>query len=283
MLRYPRIAVLLVLLATLLMLGQALAKDLPELASKAGSSVVVLTVHGSLGRKEALGSGFFVSPDGWIVTNHHVVEGASRVTAKLADGGVRDVTGIYLDDAKHDIAILQVEHGSSDTPALELGSSHGLKPGDEIAVIGSPHGLSGTLSTGIISALRDRGPDLDPVDPKAVQSWGLQITAAISPGSSGSPVLDRSGQVVGVAVGQLAVGQSLNFAIPVDVVTAMLQRLGKNPTLQPWGVGQRSEVARNLIISAAVFGAIALAIAVWMRIDARRKVRPRSDPRSLRS
>ena len=242
--------------------------ELSALAERTKPSVVLLTVEDASGHKLGTGTGFFVSTDGRIVTNHHVIEGAAAVTATLADGSKRAVTGILADDADKDIAILDAE--GEGFPALSLGDSNAVKPGDEVVVIGSPMGLSGTLTVGIVSAIRERGIP-DEVDPGAetTRSWGIQISAALSPGSSGSPIMTRSGSVVAVAVGTLHQAQSLNFGVPIEVAKSQLEKLSPQSTANPFLTTSHNEIGKNLAISAGVLVGLVLAYLVWGYIEAR--------------
>src|SRR5262249_5691796 len=160
------------------------------------------------GKRHTLGTGFFITSN-IIVTNHHVVRDATRISAKMvASGKLLAVKRVINADAKRDLALLEVY--DADAPSLELGGSSSLALGQEILVIGNPEGLEGTLSMGIISGFREFGG----------QQF-IQISAPISPGSSGGPVIDSSGKVIGVTVAALREGQNLNFAIPSDDVRAL--------------------------------------------------------------
>jgi S1-C subfamily serine protease len=266
---------------SLLAPGRAWALDLPELAALAKPSVVLLRVSDAAHDKAAVGTGFFVSKDGRIVTNHHVIEGATKIVAALPDGRSIDVQGILADDERRDIAVLKAEPG--DYAPLLLGTSTGLRMGDEIAIVGSPLGLSGTLSAGIVSAVRESGPTTAFEDAKdeKVASWGIQVSAPISPGSSGSPILVRDGSVVAVAVGRLNGGEGLNFGVPIEVAKSMI---GDIPSgAQPKAFGRNGEgsskVLRNLGISAAVFGVPYVLVSV---VGAWRKRGARNNERRLR-
>jgi S1-C subfamily serine protease len=263
-------------LALLLVPARAFALDLGQLADSSRASVVVVNVHGRGGQRISQGSGFFVSSDGRVVTNHHVIDDATSVTVTLADGSTRPAVGLLADSASEDIAILSVQGATF--PSLALADSSSVKPGDEVAVIGSPSGFSGTLSSGIVSAVRERGAQIEGNKAFDATSWKIQITAAVSPGSSGSPVLGREGRVIGVAVGTFSGGQNLNFAIPADVVRAMLARLGPDARMMPFSYASGSNVVRNLLISIAVFGLLAGGYFVWSRLEIR-KARRRSEKR----
>jgi tetratricopeptide (TPR) repeat protein len=152
------------------------------------------------GKVTQTGSGFFISNDGRVVTNWHVVQNTHSIQAKTEDGAIYNVEGFLAWSASLDLAVLKAQ--AKRVPYLELETAATPDAGARIAVIGSPLALEGTLSEGIVSALRsdDTG------------RW-LQITAPISPGSSGSPVLDTTGHVVGVAtLNSSGRNQSLNFA-----------------------------------------------------------------------
>jgi S1-C subfamily serine protease len=268
-------ALLVILLSLLLLPSRADALELPELAARSGPSVVLLTVFGPTGAKVATSTGFFVSDTGRVVTNHHVIGGASRVEATLADGRKLPIAGLLADDPGRDLAVAQAQ-GPGPFPALPLGDSKGVRQGDQVVVLGSPTGLSGTLSVGVVSALRDRGvPDTERRDdPAGIGHWGIQITAAMSPGSSGSPVMTPAGAVIAVAVGQVEGGQNLNFAVPSAELRQLLDGLPADPRLIPFGVSAGSPVGRNLLISAAVLGAMGLLAAAGLHLEARRSAAP---------
>lgn len=232
--------------------------ELPELAAQIRPSVVHLSILDASGQTVGSGTGFFVE-GGRVVTNHHVVMAARRVVAKLSDGREIEVLGVLESDPERDLAILAVE-GANLPPPLPLGDSEKLRQGDSIVVIGSPRGLSGTLSTGIVSAVRGEGLASELAeDVPGTGSWTIQITAAVSPGSSGSPILTRDdGTVVGVAVGLLDESASLGFGIPISEVEEMLAELSPDAEVEPFGTVEGSDLTRNLIISAVFFGLIAL-------------------------
>jgi len=271
----------LALLLVLLLPGRALALELPELAERTRPSVVLVTVSDASGKKIGVGTGFFVSADGRVVTNFHVIRGAASATATLSDGHESKILGALVADPAQDIAILKAEGPSA--PALALGDSGAVRPGDEVVVIGSPRGLSGTVSAGIVSAVRDKGVTeesagqrprvLDDEDRPVTQAWGIQITAAISPGSSGSPIMTRSGDVIAVAVGTRLDGQALNFGVPIQVVKQLLLGIDAQATPRPLALVTResskaegNDVLRNLGISAAVFAGLSLVYIVVGRI-----------------
>jgi S1-C subfamily serine protease len=144
-----------------------------ELFQLASPAVVLVEVYDSEGHKRGLGSGFAASADGSVVTNYHVIRGAARATAKFADGTFAPVLGVVAYDPGHDVAVIKVQAVSP--PTLKLGDSDKLRVGDHVVAIGSPLGLQNTLSEGIVSAMR---------------AGLIQMSAPISPGSSGGPVLN---------------------------------------------------------------------------------------------
>jgi S1-C subfamily serine protease len=267
-------AILLVLLVLLVASGTARALELPELAARARPSVVLLTVGDAHRDKAGTGTGFFVSKDGRIVTNHHVIDGARKVTATLVDGRTVDIVGLLADDPAGDVAVLQAPAG--EYAPLPLGSSSPLRVGDEVVVIGSPLGLSASFSAGVVSALRDRGLlDEQERRDERLAAWGIQITAAVSPGSSGSPIMNREGEVVGVAVGKVG-GEALNFGVPVEVPKALLARLGPGAAPQAFAGGSSRGPFVNLGISALVFGAPYLVYIALKKRAQRRDARQRA-------
>jgi hypothetical protein len=156
----------------------------------------------------SLGSGFFINTNGDIVTNHHVLQGSAKAVIKTAGGKIGTISEIINDDSELDLVIAKTT--LTGTTPLLLADSETVSVGDEIVSIGSQAGLEGTVSTGIISGIRKSG-DLK----------FLQITAPISPGSSGGPVFNSAGKVIGVATAYLDVGQNLNFAMPANYLRSL--------------------------------------------------------------
>jgi S1-C subfamily serine protease len=169
---------------------------------------------------EAVGTGFVVRSDGFILTNHHVIEGASAVTVTLASGKERSAT-VVAQDATHDLAVLHI--GEEGLPAVTLGSSDGLAIGESVVAIGYALDLSGgpTVTAGIISSL-DRAIDVQ--DAGAVRSYTglLQTDAALNHGNSGGPLLALDGSVVGVNVAGGNGVENIGFAIPISVADPLL-------------------------------------------------------------
>lgn len=194
------------------------AQSAQEIARKAFGSTVLLVMEDANGQPLSLGSGFFVR-SGEIASNLHVVEGATRGYAKLVGQKAKyDIEGIVAVDPKRDLVVLKISLVSS--PTLPLGSSDGIQVGDSVYAVGNPQGLEGTFSQGIISSIRAVGTENL-----------LQITAPISPGSSGGPVLNTRGEVIGVSVATFRGGQNLNFAIPSNYLKALLEKVGPAKSL----------------------------------------------------
>ena len=210
----------LILFLTSSALPAAEVPDLRALAKQARPAVYLLAIQDDDGEIKGSGTGFLVSSDGLLVTNHHVIAGAKQIIAKAENGGLFPVLRVVAADPGNDLALLQLE--AKDLPCLTLAPAGSAEAGTRIAVIGSPLGLEGTLTEGIVSARRKL-----PGQKREV----LQISAAISQGSSGSPVLDPQGRVVGVASFLLAEGQSLHFAIPAEKLQALIRKSGHTPFL----------------------------------------------------
>ena len=185
----------------------SLALDAKKVFQKSRESVVLVMSFDEHNQPLAIGSGFFVGNGGAVVTNFHVIEGAAYVRVKTPDGDVSRIQNVLGVNLKRDLALL--EHPKSGKP-LTL-SRRIPEVGEEIAAIGNPKGLEGTLSKGIISGLREDEDDVV-----------YQITAPISPGSSGGPILDEHGNVLGVSTFYVSGGQNLNFAVPAGYVQNLL-------------------------------------------------------------
>jgi S1-C subfamily serine protease len=177
------------------------ANTIPQIVSHAKQSIIEIGNIDPDGNLKSVGTGFFVSGDGLAITNYHVIKGASRIMGLSTSGANYLFERVFFVAPHADLVVLKFY--AVDVPYLRLGSSQSAVEGQHILVIGNPGGLQGTVSDGLISAFRED------------RSY-MQITAPISPGSSGSPVLDDEGTVIGVAVSQMVEGQNLNFAIPVE-------------------------------------------------------------------
>jgi S1-C subfamily serine protease len=186
--------------------------DIPAISQEANGRVVSIVMSDKDGHPIAQGSGFLVSKDGQVVTNYHVIKSGNSAVIKFPDGAFFVVDGVLASDKDRDVAIIKA-HGS-DFRALTLGDSDRLQVGEEVVAIGSPLSLESTVSNGIVSGIR------------TVEEEGgklLQITVPISPGSSGGPLFNMSGKVVGITTSYLRGGENLNFAIPINDVKPMLR------------------------------------------------------------
>ena len=196
---------------------RALADELTgmEIAARADEATVLIATGDSGLTEFGQGSGFFVTPN-LIVTNFHVIEDASIIAYKrVGQVQVHAIKSVRDVDATYDLAILEVP--STQVSPLYIGDSNSVRKGETVYVVGSPHGFEGTFSDGTLSAIRrDFNIDL------------LQITAPISSGSSGGPVLNGKAEVIGVATSAFVTddAQNLNFAVPSNYLKGMLRTLG---------------------------------------------------------
>ena len=191
-------------------LGKVQAQDLlPELVRRIKPSAVAIETFDSRGEKLSRGSGFFIAVDR-VVTNRHVIDNAFRAEVHSYNGSVYQVKGVIAVDAEGDLALLRVDAPPNQVRPLQLDKTS-PQEGESVVVIGNPFGLEGSVTNGIVSAVRD------------IPTFGriIQITAPISPGSSGSPVVNMQGQVIGVATLQITGGQSVNFAIPSERISQL--------------------------------------------------------------
>lgn len=205
------------------------ALDAKKLFQKSRDSVVLITSFDQNNQPLGFGSGFYIddaevgedyshsqrflgsdNSSSKIITNQHVIKGAKAIQVKHADGKVSGITTILGIDEKHDIAVLE---GPTWDYSLTF-SQKNPEIGDEIIAIGNPQGLERTLSMGIISGVR-----------RSKESVFYQITAPISPGSSGGPIINEQGEVIGISTFYLEGGQNLNFAIPSDYIKKLLHNL----------------------------------------------------------
>jgi tetratricopeptide (TPR) repeat protein len=182
---------------------------LPDLVRRIKPSAVAIETYDARGEKLSRGSGFFIDADR-IVTNRHVIEGAHRAEIHSTNGTVIPVKGVLAVDAEGDIALLKIDPPTPQVRPLPLDKTS-PQEGESVVVIGNPLGLEGSVTNGIVSAVRD------------IPTFGriIQITAPISSGSSGSPVVNMQGQVIGIATLQVTGGQSVNFAIPSERISQL--------------------------------------------------------------
>jgi serine protease Do len=168
---------------------------------------------------QSLGSGFVWSSDGIIVTNNHVVEGASRITVNV-NGGKQIPAKLLGVDPDSDLAVLRVDEKG--LTAAPIGTSSDLMIGETVVAVGNPFGLSGTVTTGVLSAL---GRSVPSQDQSRTFTDFIQTDASINPGNSGGPLLNIEGKVIGINVAIYAQAQGIGFAIPVDRAKKVIEDL----------------------------------------------------------
>ena len=190
-----------------------------QLFEKASPAVVYIVVRDKDFKPLGLGSGFFVDANGLVATNYHVIKGAEFATARLSNGSTVFVDGVVATDPNGDLALLKLS--GSGFPCLKRAEGALPKVGAAVFAIGNPQGLENTFSSGMVSGHREIKEGLKVI----------QVTTPISPGSSGGPLLNAGGEVVGVTTAYLATGQNLNFAVPVSGVLALIRKQGKVQTL----------------------------------------------------
>lgn len=200
-----------VLLLGVVAAGQT-GESVSEVVKHSSDAVVLIVTSDAAGHELALGSGFIVSADGRVITNYHVIKDAYSAIVKLSNGASFAVEGVIASDPDKDVAVLKVP--GRNLAHLQLADSGAAQIGEHVIAIGSPLGLEGTVSDGIVSAIRDE---------QNGKTW-IQTTAPVSHGNSGGPLLNLKGDVVGVITWgvNLRVGQNLNFAIPSQIVKSVL-------------------------------------------------------------
>lgn len=193
-------------------------KTAQEIARKSLESTVHLMTQNANGDIVGYGSGFFIDVDK-LATNFHVIDGSTSVYARqIGKENWHQIDTIYVTDKINDLAILKLS--GRVIPFLTLADSDKVQTGETVYVVGNPRQLEGTLSKGIVSAVRTDG-----------KTKSIQIDASTSPGSSGGPVLNSKGEVIGVATSGYTstVGQNLNFAVPSNYLKELLKK-AKQPT-----------------------------------------------------
>jgi hypothetical protein len=198
-------------IAALCLLAAAPAVDLKpaEIAKKAIPAVVLIRSRTPEGGGS--GAGFIVDASGTIVTNLHVIQGATALAVKTSTGDIYDQVHVRAFDERKDLAVIQVSGFS--LPTLTLGNSDGVSVGDSVVLVGNPLGLTASVTSGLISGIRDAGG-----------FRVIQTDAAANPGNSGGPLINTQGQVIGVLSFKLRNAEGLNFVIPVNYARGLLGR-----------------------------------------------------------
>lgn len=219
----PRLIFLLILNIMFLLLGCSTTQEktayetrsISSIVKQQGHAVVLIIAYDESGNPIKFGSGFFVDPEGILITNYHVIEGAYSAIVRLIDGRTLNKISLIGFDSEWDIAVLKAV--GSDLPIVRLGNSDVAQAGQEIVVIGNPEGLQNTVSDGLISSIRR----LESGD------YVFQISAPISEGSSGGPVYNLKGEVIGISTLMLEIGQNLNFAVPIKYALPLIEKEGR--------------------------------------------------------
>lgn len=174
---------------------------------------------GATRQVNGMGTGVVIDPRGYVLTNHHVVDGVRQIRVTLDDGTV-DIARVVAHDKRTDLAVIKINVGRP-LPTLEVGSSADLMPGEPVIAVGNAYGYEHTVTRGIVSAL---GRDVQVSDTQAYDDL-IQTDASINPGNSGGPLLSIEGKMIGVNVAVRAGAQGIGFAIPVDQALDVAARL----------------------------------------------------------
>ena len=184
---------------------------------------------------QGAGSGFVWNPEGYIVTNFHVVYGADSLTVVLADQTEHEARVVGV-DPDHDLAVLQIQVPREKLSPIVVGSSHDLKVGQKVLAIGNPFGLDHTLTTGVVSALHR---SIESMTRRTIENV-IQTDAAINPGNSGGPLLDSGGRLIGIntmIVSPSGAFSGIGFAVPVDTVNDIVPQLIQHGKVIRAGIG----------------------------------------------
>lgn len=221
--------------------GNVKVLELADLIEEIEPAVIVINV--TLKNGSGIGSGFVVESGGIAVTNHHVLDGALKATARFADGRECNVAGVLFADPDRDLAIIKLADIDG-RPTLKLAKTLPRK-GESTIAFGAPKGLTFSATEGIVSAIRtdaDSDKDLNPF-----AGTMIQTSTPISPGNSGGPLLNRRGEVIGVNTFSFVSGQNLNFAVASTEVLDAIKRANGQP-LRP--LPMSSTTSRTSLASA---------------------------------
>jgi V8-like Glu-specific endopeptidase len=210
--------------------------DSAQITKKISPGVVL--IKGTASSGEVLGTGFIISSDGKIATNLHVVESLKNGGVQLASGEKFDSFSVLAFDARKDIAIIKIP--GFDLPTVALGNSNNVQVGEPVLAVGSPLGLQGTVTTGVVSSMRD--------DPTGGGFKVLQTDASVNPGNSGGPLVNRQAEVIGIVTFKIRGGENLNFAIPINYLRGLIDSSGAAMSLDELRVklnGSGSDVFKS--------------------------------------
>jgi len=204
--------------------------------------------------EKATGSGFIINVDGYILTNQHVIDGASSIEVTVQGQDNPYTASVVGQDYELDLAILKID--AANLATIPMGDSDAMRPGDYVIAIGNPLGLDHTVTTGVVSA-KGRPINIEDRNYKNL----IQTDAAINPGNSGGPLINMQGQVIAINTAVSADGQGIGFAIPVNTAKSIMQELissGKviHPYMGISMVDMTSEIAAQLQIAAVTKGAV---------------------------
>jgi S1-C subfamily serine protease len=196
----------------------AYSRAVVGVVERVGPAVVGIAVGGRRGARAGSGSGVLFTPDGYALTNAHVVRGGRRLEASLTDGSTRAASLVGTDEAT-DLAVLRVD--GTRLPWAELGTSASLRVGQLVVAIGNPLGFSSTVSAGVVSAV---GRSMRAANGRLVENV-IQSDVALNPGNSGGPLVDSHGRVVGINAAMILGAQGIGFSVPIDTAKSVLGQL----------------------------------------------------------
>jgi len=211
-------------------------EPIPELFQRVSPSVVFISAVTIDPFKltdrvsSSIGSGFIISKEGLVLTNSHVVFGRRAIAVTLDDGRTINAEVLGVDPIL-DLAALQIPVPPEGLPVATLGDSDAIRVGEEVVAIGNPLGLEQTLTYGVISGINR----ILPVSPMSLMLPLIQTDAAINPGSSGGPLLNRCGEVIGINTSVLVGAENIGFAVPINIAKRVLPQLVKDGrVIRPW-------------------------------------------------